>query len=464
LPDWLQRIQNWRGYVPAEELSALIEGNFEELNTPSHSCAAADQETFGLPEVRVCFGLPCVLAGAEQFCEAIAASQDGRRIIRETCVGRCWMAPVATIGDDVVSGLNEWEAISGSSRGACSLGARCESLAAFTDDGGYGVLKSCLTKRRSVERVISALSSLPLAEFEGAKDAIGVRMRELRGNEGATKLLLMIDERRPGVMNQAYLIERHTHSVLEGLLIAAWASGAQEILVHCDRKHSSLRRCLEQALGALRESGFDRHVAFAFSDFSPEKHADDAGLLQSLCCDNARGTDSEVQGSKVGAPASVLIVRAELLRWIPEILAKGADSFCAHGGKSGGAPVLYSVAGRVASPGLYKAPAGQTINELVAMAGGIEDGYGFDSFVAGDWSNPALPAHLGNVTIDCEPEGPDHPGRGVPVAVISPQDHAVRLCAFRSDLAFGNRDSRRPRRQRHVAESERPVVPSDGCS
>jgi hypothetical protein len=464
LPEWLQRIQNWRGYVPADETSALIEGNLEELHTPSQSCATTGQDTFGLPEVRVCFGLPCALAGAEQFCEAIAASQEGRRIIRETCAGRCWMAPVATIDDNVVSGVKEHGEIANSSRSAAAPGSSSGSLTAFTDGGGYGVLKSCLTKRRSVESVVSALSSLPLAEFEGAKDAIGVRIRELRANGDSVKLLLMIDERRPGVMSQAYLIERHTHSVLEGLLIAAWVTGAQDVLVHCDRKYSSLRRCLERALVSLSESGFDRHVAFAFSGFSPERHADDANLLQSLCCDNARTADREAHGSKPSAPASVLIVRAELLRWIPEILAKGADSFCAHGGKGGGAPVLYSVAGRVASPGVYKAPAGQSINELVVMAGGMESGYDFDSFVAGDWSNPALPAHLGNVTIDCEPEGPAHPGRGVPVVVISRQDHAARLCAFRSDLALGDRDLRRPGRQRHVAELERPVAPNDSCS
>jgi formate dehydrogenase len=464
LPEWLQRIQNWRGYIPADEISALIEENFEDLNAPSQSCETADQDTFSVPEVRVCFGRRCILAGAVLFCEAIAASQDGRRIIRETCIGRCWMAPVATIGDDVISGAHEHGATENSSCGAATAGSSRESLTAFTDGGGYGVLKSCLTKRRSVESVVSALSSLPLAEFEGAKDAIGVRMRELRVNGGATKLLLMIDERRPGVMSQAYLIERHTHSILEGLLIAAWAAGAEEVLVHSDRKYSSLRRCLEQGLDALSESGFDRHVTFAFSEFSPEKHADDDSLLRSLRCNNAHTADREVQGLNPSAPASVLIVRAELLRWIPEILAKGADSFCAHGGKSRGAPVLYSVAGRVGSPGVYKAPAGQTIDELVAMAGGLEGGYDFDSFVAGDWSNPALPAHLGNVTIDCEPEGPAHPGRGVPVVVISRQDHAARLCAFRSDLAFSDRDSRRPGRQRHVAESEHSVVPNDSCS
>src|SRR5690606_13804931 len=98
----------------------------------------------------------------------------------------------------------------------------------------------------------------------------------------------------------------------------------------------------------------------------------------------------------------------------------------------------------------------------VAMAGGMEDGYDFDSFVAGDWSNPALPAHLGNVTIDCEPEGSAQ--RGVPIVLISRQDHAARLCAFRSDLASSDRGARRPRRPCHAAELEHPVAPNDSCS
>jgi len=120
----------------------------------------------------------------------------------------------------------------------------------------------------------------------------------------------------------------------------------------------------------------------------------------------------------------------------------GIDSFCGQDGDVDGAPMLYSIAGRVISPGVYKAAAGRTVDELVAMAGGIENGHDFDSFIAGEWSNTALPSHLGSVRVDCETEGSTHPGRSVPIVVISSRDHVPRACAFRTDLV--SRDRRKP--------------------
>jgi NADH:ubiquinone oxidoreductase subunit F (NADH-binding) len=115
------------------------------------------------------------------------------------------------------------------------------------------------------------------------------------------------------------------------------------------------------------------------------------------------------------------------------MLSMGIDSFCGQDGEAGDAPMLYSIAGRVVSPGVYKAAAGRTVNELVAMAGGIEDGHDFDSFIAGEWSNPALPSYLGNVRINRE-DCPAHAGSSVPIVIISSRDHVARACAFRSDL------------------------------
>jgi formate dehydrogenase beta subunit len=151
-----------------------------------------------------------------------------------------------------------------------------ETLSAHTNAIGYGVLKSCLTKRRSVESIVSALSAFPLAPFEGEKFSLGIRMRELRDADDVTKLLRLIDDAHPGLMSQTYLIERYTHSVLEGLLIVALVIGAADILVHCNSRYSSLRRGLERELTAINKYGFDRHVSFDFSEFSPETHNDDA--------------------------------------------------------------------------------------------------------------------------------------------------------------------------------------------
>jgi hypothetical protein len=127
-------------------------------------------------QIRVCFGLPCALAGAEPFCDAITSTGSGLRIIHETCMARCWMAPVATVGDDVISATDHGATVKVSSGVQPTLSN--ETLSAYTNAVGYGVLKSCLAKRRSVESIVSALSAFPLAPFEGEKFSLGIRMRE----------------------------------------------------------------------------------------------------------------------------------------------------------------------------------------------------------------------------------------------------------------------------------------------
>ena len=138
------------------------------------------------------------------------------------------MAPVATVGDDVISATDHGATVKVSSGVQPTLSN--ETLSAYTNAIGYGVLKSCLAKRRSVESIVSALSAFPLAPFEGEKFSLGIRMRELRdADDVITNLLRLIDDAPPGLISQTYLIERYTHSVLEGLLIVALVIGAADI-------------------------------------------------------------------------------------------------------------------------------------------------------------------------------------------------------------------------------------------
>ena len=149
----------------------------------------------------------------------------------ESSTKHAWPAvgwrPSATVGDDVISATDHWATVKVSSGVQPTLSN--ETLSAYTNAVGYGVLKSCLAKRRSVESIVSALSAFPLAPFEGEKFSLGIRMRELRDADDVTKFLLLIDDAPPGLMSQTYLIERYTHSVLEGLLIVALVIGAADI-------------------------------------------------------------------------------------------------------------------------------------------------------------------------------------------------------------------------------------------
>jgi NADH:ubiquinone oxidoreductase subunit F (NADH-binding) len=452
----LRQIQNWRGYVPAEEIGALA-NSVSDVPVANAIVELPDRgDVRGKPnvdQIRVCMGLACVLAGSESLCGAIAAI-TARPVIRETCMARCWMAPVLTT-EDGITGFNDGSSVDSSCAGA--IGSDDEAIAAYMTTGGYGVLKSCFLKRRSVDSVFSALSAFQLALFEGARFPIGARMRELCDDGLPAKILLLIDEAPPGIMSNAYYIERNTHSVIEGLLIMAFAIKAPQILVHYNCRYISLRGKIERELGAARRYGFLEHVDFVFSEFSSETQHDDADLLKRLCRSSSQAEIEDIEPKEQSPlePVPVLLVGTDLLRWIPDLVSKGIECFCGDDGDSKTTPMLYSVAGRVVLPGVYKAAAGRTIHELIEMAGGIKDGYDFDSFIAGEWSNSALPAHLASVRIFREPGKSNFPGQSMPIVIISSHDHIARACSFRSHYSngdHGNKTGRTRKKNKNSSE------------
>jgi formate dehydrogenase len=90
----------------------------------------------------------------------------------------------------------------------------------------------------------------------------------------------------------------------------------------------------------------------------------------------------------------------ETLHWVPQILAKGGKWFADQGVNGGKGLRSWSVSGRVKKPGVILAPAGITANELVELAGGMEDGQTFKAYLPGGASGGILPASLANLPLD----------------------------------------------------------------
>ena len=90
----------------------------------------------------------------------------------------------------------------------------------------------------------------------------------------------------------------------------------------------------------------------------------------------------------------------ETLYWVPDIIKKGAKWFADQGVNGSKGFRSWSVSGRVKEPGVIAAPAGVTVNELIARAGGMEDGHTFKAYLPGGASGGILPASLGDVPLD----------------------------------------------------------------
>jgi NADH:ubiquinone oxidoreductase subunit F (NADH-binding) len=434
----LRRIQAWRGYVPETEITALL----ETLKTPDQFEPAAAQSkpsesASGSKTARVCVGLACTLAGSEDLCRSLQS--EGYDVIRETCLSRCWSSPAAIIGDRAISGTTRApETVPPDP--AADIEAARDDLQAYMNVGGYSVLKNCLTRRRSIESVLAEWSTPAMAAFESAAAPLGVRIKELGATTTPPKLLLILGGTGAISSRNAFYLEHHRHAVLEGLLITARVAGAQEIIVHWPAQQAFEVKRLKAALAILAETFLDQHVRFAFT----EPEGGDRSLAQQLF---ASGVQYDVQApqpnsdGRTFATSPILILEPSLLRWLPEMLSKGAHWLAGLSSGNDRPPNLYLVYGRVRSPGVYLAAAGSTVKDLIQIAGGIEPGHTFESFVAGDWSNPALPSRFASVQLaphaSSEPRSVgDNTGRLVEsVVVISARDSASRQCVFASDVA-----------------------------
>lgn len=213
LSGWLRAVQKCRGYISDADFASVLRDETDD-DTADDGGREPDED-----HARVCVGLTCALSGAEAFCQSLVKSGFIRddAITRETCLAQCWRAPAVLQNGGAHSGAGEGSAF-----------GEEEEFELYCASGGYGVLKSCLAKRRSLESVVSSLSSTAVRLFEKAEVPFGTRIKELRAQNGCIKVVMLIDEDRPGEMAQSFFLSQFPHRVLEGLLIVSHARFARD--------------------------------------------------------------------------------------------------------------------------------------------------------------------------------------------------------------------------------------------
>ncbi len=95
-----------------------------------------------------------------------------------------------------------------------------------------------------------------------------------------------------------------------------------------------------------------------------------------------------------------LVNNIETLYWVRDILEQGADWYNQQGKKDHPGFRSYSVSGRVARPGVVRAPAGSSVAELIEQCGGMAEGHVFKAYLPGGASGGILPATKANIPLD----------------------------------------------------------------
>ncbi len=354
--------------------------------------------------VRVCDSLACEMAGSAALLEALRDRfGDAVRVVPAPCVGRCERAPAAFVGQEMVdhATLEKIEGVVDDGRTAAPPGYR--RYADYRSESGYDRLASCVAGDHTVEQVMTTVEASQLKGLGGAGFPAARKWGFVRQEPGPRAMVVNADEGEPGTFKDRWVMETDPHRMLEGMLIAAWAVEADTVYIYLRDEYPHCQAILEQAIAELEtDPPCDLPELVLRRGAGAYICGEETALIESL--EGKRGEPRlrppfPAQNGVFGRPT--LVHNVETLYWIPAILERGAGWFAGAGKDGHPGQRLFSVSGRVKDPGVYLAPNGVTVRELIDdFAGGMLEGHAFYGYLPGGASGGILPASLGDVPLD----------------------------------------------------------------
>ncbi|UWQ18002.1 NAD(P)H-dependent oxidoreductase subunit E [Jannaschia sp. M317] len=452
LIEFLHLIQDAHGHQSAAHLRALAEEmrlSMAEVWEVATFYAHFDplREDDPVPPdltIRVCDSLSCELAGSEALIDALEAGHDPAkvRVLRAPCMGRCDTAPVLEIGHRHVDHATPQAAQAVIDAGDLHpVIPSYEDLAVYRKDGGYAQLAQ-LRDGGDWVAVQNTVAASGLRGLGGAGFPSGKKWGFVRANPGPRYMAVNGDEGEPGTFKDRYYLERTPHLFLEGMLIAAWAVEAERIYLYMRDEYPAVLHILATEIAALEAAGL---IAPGYIDLRRGAGAyicgEESAMIESI--EGKRGLPRHrppyvAQVGLFGRPT--LVHNIETCHWIARILREGPEilSSVERNGRKG--LRSYSVSGRVKQPGVHLLPAGSTITDVIAAAGGMLDGHAFKAYQPGGPSSGLLPATLSDVPLDFDTLQPHGSFIGS-AAVVVLSDHDSARAAALNMLRFFETES-----------------------
>jgi len=287
-----------------------------------------------------------------------------------------------------------------------------EEINDYRSVGGYKALQKVIAEM-SPESVISEVKSSGLRGLGGAGFPTGRKWESCRNAPGEEKYVICnADEGDPGAFQDRSVMEGNPHSVIEGMIIAAYAVGAQKGFLYVRAEYPLAVSRLKVAIEQARQAGF-LGGAILESDFSF-----DLEIFQgagAFVCGESTALVRSIEGKR-GMPKVMprprtteeglwnrptLLNNVKTFANIPLIIMNGPEWFSKRGTERSKGTAVFSLTGKVMNCGLIEVPMGATLKHIIYdIGGGVAGGKALKAVQTGGPSGGCLPADMIDMPVD----------------------------------------------------------------
>lgn len=278
-----------------------------------------------------------------------------------------------------------------------------ESIDDYIAAGGYQALEKA-TNIPPIDLITEVERSGKLRGRGGAGFNTGLKWRSAYNADSDKKYVVCnADEGEPGTYKDRIILESDPHSVIEGMLICAYAIGADEGYIYCRGEYPHIIDLLEKAIADVREvSIMDGVKLSVVRGAGAYVCGEETALLNSM--EGKRGEPRlkppfPTVSGLFGKPT--VVNNVETFASIPPIIQNGAEWFRAIGSPEYPGTKIFVLSGDVKQRQFAEVATNTSLMELIEeVGGGIKDGHTLKAVQIGGSSCPFIPAEMTNTTVD----------------------------------------------------------------
>ena len=278
---------------------------------------------------------------------------------------------------------------------------------------GYEAIRKIANEKISYEEVIKCVLDSGMRGRGGGGFPTGLKWKFARGNKSEDKFIICnADEGDPGAFMDRSLLEGDPHAVLEGMIIGAYAIGANDGVIYCRAEYPLAIKRLNIAIDQARDKGYLGKNILGIEGFNFDIHIKEGA--GAFVCGEETALIASIEGER-GMPRKRPPFPAESGLWrkptninnvetfanIPWIVYHGAAEYAKYGTEKSKGTKVFALAGKINNSGLVEVPMGITIKDIIfKLGGGIPNGKKFKAVQLGGPSGGCIPEYLSHTIVD----------------------------------------------------------------